>query len=432
MTIIGALSVTALRQSLLALAEMGVIPGIGRVLEDSAAKVGGQLRDAVLGEIPAFAESGNPDVLPALEQHAACHIQEIWRLFSGGEVGDFGFVATHAQLRAEQRFPLELSLHAYRCGHRVLSQWLRGCVAAAAPEALDSAVSAVADFAIEYTDTISSRATAAYVEHTRRLAEAEGDRRKELLHLLLAGYDEADGRVAGLLRRSGYLDQRQAYAVVTALPVNAAEMENAPRAQRLVSALADAFGGTPFRVLAGQHEGLALAILSDRRRQSGWTAAQSPVSRRIVPLLQLLGPSVLIGVSADHPSTAFIPKAFQEARDALFLASTAKRVVHFAELSLRERILQRAMDDIQPVPPPWAAHFAAANEKANGALVQTLHALAETNLNVQAAARRLGKHPNTIYARVERIIQITGHDPQNYYALTELLLASACWQMRSR
>jgi hypothetical protein len=108
-----------------------------------------------LAEVPVYSASGNPEILPGLNQHGPEHVAEIGRLFGGGEIGDFGFVRNHAQHRAEQRFPLEATLHAYRCGHRVLSQWLREAAIAVAHEGSERAVSAIADFAIEYTNTIS-------------------------------------------------------------------------------------------------------------------------------------------------------------------------------------------------------------------------------------------------------------------------------------
>ena len=202
-------------------------------------------------------------------------------------------------------FPLEISLHAYRCGHRVLSQWLRAAVTATLTAGIEQAVAAVADFSIEYANTISVIAAAEYVACTRALAEAEGNQRTELLTILLSGYDEADGRVARLLKRAGYLEQRQAYCVVLAQPVNAAEMEHPERAQRIIAALGDALAGTSIRLLAGVRNNVVTAILSDLRRQSGWTAPRSTLAQRVHGLLQVLGPSVLVGISADHPSTAF-------------------------------------------------------------------------------------------------------------------------------
>ena len=267
------------------------------------------LGDAVMAEIPAFRESANPDVLPGLEQHVHEHVREIRHLFGGGELGAFEFVIAHAQRRAEQRFPLEAGLHAYRCGHRVLSRWLREAASLAAPASSEPAVTAVADFAIEYTNIISTILASEYVARTRALAEAEGDQRTELLNTLLSGHDESDGRVARLLERAGYLEQRQAYCIVIAQSASPSEMENPERARRIIDAIAGATAGTTIRMLAGVRNNLVTAVLSDRRRQSGWTAELSNLAGRMHPLLQMLGPAVLVGISADHPSTAFLPRA---------------------------------------------------------------------------------------------------------------------------
>ncbi len=45
-------------------------------------------------------------------------------------------------------------------------------------------------------------------------------------------------------------------------------------------------------------------------------------------------------------------------------------------------------------------------------------------MNVQEAARRLDVHPNTIYARAEKLEELTGKDMLSWHDLTELLLAS--------
>ena len=420
---------TALRQVLERLAAAWVIPHAAPALEGSMKSVGAELRKAVLAEIPAFTSSGNPEIMPGMDLHAKDHLDEILRLFSGGAADDLDFVTAHAHRRAEQRFPLEATLHAYRVAHRVLSHWLREAAIAAGPKNLELAVSAVADFSIEYTNLISSVTTAEYVSHTRILAEAEGDRRTELLNILLSGYDESDGRVAQLLKRAGYLEQRQSYCIVVAQSTNASEMENPARAQRIVNAMTDAMAGTSIRALSGLRSNLAVAVLSDRRRQSGWTAPQSGLTERVRPLLLTLGPSVLVGASADHPSTSFLPKALNEASIALDFASVTQRVVHFSELPIRALLVHRGADYVRSAPPVWAQALIEADAKASGALVQTLRAVADADMNVQKAARNLGKHPNTVYARIERIKDVTGLDGQRYRDLTELLLAADCWRV---
>lgn len=417
-----------LRQILAQLAEISIVPHTQRVLEGSKRTAASKLREDVLAEISAFAASGNPDILPGLDHHVADHIEEIIRLFAGGEIGEFEFVKAHARQRAEQRFPLEAILHAYRCGHRVLSLWLREAVLDTGPKKSEQAVSAVADFAIEYTNIISAIVASEYVAHTRILAEAEGDRRTELLNILLTGYDESDGRVARLLRRAGYLEQRQAYCVAAVQSTSAAEMENPARVQRIVNAISEALIGSSVRVLAGIRNNVVIAVLSDKRRQSGWTAPQSNLADRIRPPLLVLGPAVLVGISTDQPSTSYLPKALHQATIALDFANVANRVVQFSSLPIRNLLVHYGADYVQAAPPRWVDTLVSADIKTDGILIQTLRAVADADLNVQKAARILRKHPNTIYARLERIKNLTGLDGQTYRDLSELLLAAECWQ----
>ena len=418
-----------LRRILALLAEAAVIPDAAAALAASRQKVASALRAAVLAEAPAFSASQNPDVLPGLNQHSGEHIGEILRLFGGGGVGAFDFVKTHAYRRAEQRFPLEAILHAYRCGHKVFARWLREAALEIHPANIEQAVSAIADFAIEYTNIASAIIAAEYVAHTRVIAEAEGDRRTELLSILLSGYDESDGRVAQILKRAGYLEQRQSYCVAVAQSTHPSEMENPARAQRIVSAISDAAAATSIRTLGGIRNNLVTFVLSDRRRQSGWTVSQSDFAERVRQVLLVLGPAVLVGVSGDHPSTSFLPKALHEANIALDFASVTRRVVQFSELPIRALLVQRGADQVRSAPPNWVAAFVSENARGAGTLVQTLRAVADADMNVQKAGRNLGKHPNTIYARLERIKDATGLDGQHYRDLTELLLAADCWRI---
>jgi hypothetical protein len=169
-----------LQQILSELVEISVIPHAAAALDGSMTTAAGDLRDYVLAEIPAFSASGNPEILPGLDHHVAEHIYEILRLLAGGEVGEFEFIKAHARRRAEQRFPLEAILHAYRCAHKTLSRWLREAALTTGPKNVERAVSAVADFAIEYANIISSIVASEYVAHTRMLllaADCWGSRR---------------------------------------------------------------------------------------------------------------------------------------------------------------------------------------------------------------------------------------------------------------
>jgi hypothetical protein len=417
----------ALRLTLAGLQPAGGLPATRRTLEAGRKAVAQALREAILAEVPAFSASGNPELLSDLDTHIAEHIEEMLRLLAGGEPGELDFVAAQARRRAELHFPLEAMLHSYRCGHRVLSQWLREILMAAHPARAEASISAVADFAIAYTNAISTRMASEYVAQTRLLAEAEGDRKTELLNILLSGHDEADARVAWLLKRAGYLEQRQSYCIAVVQSINPAEMELPGRAGRIVSAIGAAVAATPIRMLAGLRNNVVVAVLSDRRRQSGWTAPQTALAGRLRPLLLGLGPAVLVGLSSDQPSTSFLPKALNEAMIALDFASVTRRVVPFSELPIRNLMLHSGGAYVRSVAPGWIKALVDADAKAKGGLIATLHAVADADLNVQAAGRRLGVHANTVYARLARIRDLTGLDGQRHHDLVELLLAADCW-----
>ena len=76
--------------------------------------------------------------------------------------------------------------------------------------------------------------------------------------------------------------------------------------------------------------------------------------------------------------------------------------------------------------PGWAAVLDEADRRGKGKLVATLKAYADGDMNVLKTARALSVHPNTIYARMQRIADLTGINPLGYHALTEMLLAIEC------
>jgi sugar diacid utilization regulator len=413
-----------------ALRAYGVVPGVAQPLGDGLDTVRQALKQTVLDEVPAYSDSANPEILPDLVTHLHEHVGRITALLGGSRDGEFGFVGEYAERLAQQRFPLEALLHTYRCAHKVLSPWLRDIALAHADNTahVRRVVAAVADFAIEYTDTISTTATATYVNHTRLLAEAEGDRRTELLNILLHGYDESDSRAAQLLRRAGYLEQRQSYCVVAARSVDPREMESTARAQRMADSIGEALSATPLRTLIGIRDNLVVAVVSGTRRQSGWTAPQSLLADRLMPQLKKVGPAALIGMSNDVPSTSHIPRAAVEAKLALDFASFAERVMPYASVSLRQLLVSHARNGMQSALPAWLGDFARADYKARGKLSATLRAYADADMNVLQTAKLLSVHPNTIYARAQRITDITGRNPLSYHALTEMLLATECRQ----
>jgi hypothetical protein len=411
------------RDALRRLEAAGVVPAVQPALLADAGRMAAELRQAVLDETPAFTESGNPDVIPELEQHLEAHVRETCRLLGGGLPGDLAFVRDHAERRAAQKFPLDALLQSYSILHKTLANWIREAALEVADESahLRRVVAAITDFVIEYTGNAGNLLTSEYVHHTRRQAEAEADRRSALLNTLLDGYDEADQTASSLLRRTGYLQQRQSYCVAVARSVDPREMESAPRAQRMADAIAEAVAPTGVRSIVGIRDNHVVAVLSATRRTSGWTAPQSTVADRVFPALRKVGPAALIGLSNDAPSTSHIPKAANEARTALDLTSVGNRVQRYSDISLRQMLITRARSAAPVSPPAWAEKLVAAARR--GTLAATLRSYADCNMNAQKTAILLGIHPNTVYSRMQKIEAITGKNALQFHALDDLLLA---------
>ncbi|MGI9335155.1 MAG: PucR family transcriptional regulator [Gammaproteobacteria bacterium] len=418
----------ALNEALTRLSRSPFLAAAVEHLKANAAAIDAELSETVLATIPAFSESRNPDVLPDLARHGSQHTIELLRLLGGGRLGNFDYVREHARRRAEQHFPLEATLHAYRCGHKVFSRWLREAALAAVSSPVDAqqVVAAAADFSIEYTDAISTIAAGAYLSHTRLLADVAGDQRAQLLTILLDGYDESDGRVAKILRDAGYLDRRQSFCVAVARPVDPAEMLNPVRARRLTDSIDEILQRSQTRRVIDLRHNKVTIVFSHASRQSGWTAPHTALARRVTSDLSTVGNAALIGVSNDVPSTSQIPIAHREALLALELAGVARRVVQIAEIPARHLMLHLGGEAFQRVLPAWASEFYLADEKAGGALVATLRAYANADMNVLKAAQTLSVHPNTMYSRFQKISDITGLEARSYHALTDLLIVADC------
>ena len=385
-----------------------------------------RVREEVIAAIAVFGASAISELIADFEAHCRLTLQECWRLVGGGAVGDFHFVRVFARQCASQRFPIEAALQAYRCMLPLLSSWLAN--EAVNPKARNrkQAHAALAEFATQYCGAVSIAFAGAYNTHSSVFADAEGDRRAELLGILVGGFDETDARMVRLLKRAGYLEQRLRFCVVLAQATDPLEMENSARVQRIADALVECVAPLSVRVLVGVRSNLVTAVFSDARRLSGWTAPQTNLADRVKERLLALGPAVLVGLSSEQASPSLVQRGLHEATVALDFASVGDRVVPFSALSIRRLLIHRGIEYVQSALPPWFSKLRDADVKSQGELVKTLRAFADADMNVQAAARRLHLHANTVYGRLQRIEELTGLSPQRYHDLTHLLLAADC------
>ena len=171
------------RASLDTLRRAGVVPAVAERLRADTESANRAAVELTVEEVTAYTASGNPDVLPELRQHIAGHTEAVMALLADRNPDEVRFVTAHARRRAEQKFPLEALVHSFRCTHKALLPWIRNAsLAVASDDAhVQRVVAAVTDLLAEYIDSVGRLAINEYVAHTRRFAEAEGDRRTELL-----------------------------------------------------------------------------------------------------------------------------------------------------------------------------------------------------------------------------------------------------------
>jgi sugar diacid utilization regulator len=208
--------------------------------------------------------------------------------------------------------------------------------------------------------------------------------------------------------------------------VDPSEMLNAARARRLADAIEQLMADSPLRRIIDIRANKVTMVFSDIGRVSGWTQPRRSLAERVSELLQQVGNAALIGVSQDVPSTSHVPLAHRAASAALELADVTHRVVQFAEVPIQRLLLHVAGQEFRDLLPGWVGEFFMQDERARGALIATVRAYAHFDMNVLRVAQALGVHPNTIYARFERIFAITGLQPRYFAALATLLVVADC------
>ena len=100
--------------------------------------------------------------------------------------------------------------------------------------------------------------------------------------------------------------------------------------------------------------------------------------------------------------------------------------MQYSRVPFRDMLVKLAAHEIQRALPGWMDDFTKADKKARGTLRETLAAYADADMNVLKTAEALGLHPNTIYARMQKIADVTDLNPLTFHALNELLLATDC------
>jgi sugar diacid utilization regulator len=391
----------------------GVTEEIERVLaalerrEDELAEA---MLGAILGEIGSYERPSGEALMADVREHCRLHVDLLMRSLRAGrdaDRADLSFARDAAARRVHQGIPLDGLLQAFRVGHRTLWQ-------AIVDEASDSAAGreaaiALAGEAMEYIDLASTHVAEAYLRESGQLAELVQRRRRDLLENLLAGRVPDDDETESL----GLGLERDADLLVAVASLDAAA-ETDDRALAHASSSIAASIGSRALVVVRQDEVAAVLPLGRKTPEAIGVAldvARAGAEREH-------GIRMLIGVSGVCRGLGEVGRRYLEAHQALRRSNPDRPIVSLSELSPFEHLVASVDRSTRR---SIAMEAAPLTENDTGALMETLRAYLDSDLDVSRTADALYVHPNTVRYRLRRISDLTGLDTQRFSGLVELL-----------
>jgi sugar diacid utilization regulator len=390
---------------------------IAAAVEASLDKLVAAAAEAIWTQVPAYHDS----VDERLRDDVAVHVAAVFRVFLASLTddrparrADFANTRDQATRRVGQGISLADFLKAFRIGQLTLWQGVLDA-ARGDQEAREAALLLVAQL-MDVIELGSTVAAEAYVEaQQHRLAERDRVRR-DLIEDLLAGRTTFTGQKRSILAAAG-LGPDTRLLVTAAAPAG-----DAPDDQTLAQA-ASAMSGT--RDTAGSRLSMLrqeeiVGVLPVPR--GGAEAAVSSV-RRAYGQLRQQDVRLAIGVSTVHTGLHEVPDAYAEALVARDGLGASDGVLALPTLTAFEYLMLRESQTAQRLIRPEVKRFVVDDAATGGALIVTLLEYAASDLNAKIAAKRLHKHVNTAYYRLERIAERTGCDLRRLADVVELVIA---------
>jgi hypothetical protein len=371
----------------------------------------------IRAEVPGYMRAGGRLVEDVRDQ-VARHNQTMLTLFlaeRGETLEDFAFVRGAATRRARAGLALEDYVSAYRVGQQFL--WnamveLAGDTAAGREAALGLAMPLM-----RYIDSAATHAGRAYVEFQQSLAaDVDADcERRELLECLLSGEALRGPMLAAARRYSIGPDSRMLVAAAVpvgqsrdslVLPAASAAVARTELCARTLVVVRE----TEIVAVAVLYPGIDPADVCDKLE-----AARKALSQQGMPLA--------IGVSTLASGIGDLPRAYAEARASAELVCDGGGMAALPRLSTFDYFLMRADDTARRLVDTRVRAFVEEDHARGDALIETIRAFAEADLNPRLAAEHLWVHPNTVQYRLKRIEERTGRNPRNISDLLDLLIA---------
>src|SRR3954454_13204172 len=388
----------------------GVTEEIERVLaalELREGELAEAMLGAILGDIGSYDRPGGEALLSDVREHCRLHVDLLLKSLRAGrdpDRADLGFAREAAARRVHQGIPLDGLLQAFRVGHRTLWQAIVD-EAATSPAGREAAIRLAGD-AMEDIDLASTHVAEAYLRESGQLAELIQRRRRDLLENLLAGRlpDDAETETLGLgLERDADL------LVAVASLEEADDRALAQAANSIAAAI-----GSRALVVVRQDEVAAVLPLGGKSPAAiGVALDVARVSAEREHAIRML-----IGVSGVCRGLGEVGQRYLEPHQALRRSNPDRPIVSLSELSPFEHLVASSDRSTRT---SIAMEATPLTQNGNGALMETLRAYLDSDLDVGRTAEALFVHPNTVRYRLRRISEETGLDTQSFSGLVELL-----------
>ncbi|HEY4915743.1 MAG TPA: helix-turn-helix domain-containing protein [Solirubrobacteraceae bacterium] len=393
------------------------IQKVGRALLERNREIAQEMVTRIVEEVPAYrrVQAGVIDDVVLLSTATAEILGQALAAATPVQREDVPVVSEHAARRVRQGVPLDAFLHAYRAA--LFGYWDACAQEASQLRVTRHASLALARFALDAIDTITTHAAEAYLREETRLRTQSGREARDLLERLIHGQVLAAGR-----RHPAAPGLDPTAQLVTVV----GRVERAPG--RI--AAGDALQLARDTLERGAALGKATPLLTIRQGEIVIIAALRSPAETLDALLSVRQLTlqehhldVRYGLSAPAPGFAGVQRAYQEAVLALSYTTSQHPVVSLGELSSLECALVGADQATRSVIASKAARLAALSPQDLSVIEETVRAFAGADLSVARAAQHMHVHPNTVRYRLAHIATATGHDPRTFHGLVELTCA---------
>ena len=374
--------------------------------EAEADRISTAIFEGLRTEIPAYGAIQDPELIRDV-QAVSASIVTIWlRAIKTGEIDEdeLSPIRQGARRRVRQGVDLQSLLKAYRVAIRVMWRELLLSPEWRSPE-LAPLLAVLAEWALDFTDAMTTEVDTAYLDEQRRIAGEAELRRSSLLELVLAGRPD-DARLELMP------DLRRLHVVAVAEVSDDLPMERLDRVGAVLERQAQA------KLWTVRHK----AVVAVLRRAP---AEKRDVTLKLLEDLVASEPIVTrIGLGGDSAGPETTPLSYAEAHDALRIGKAlfgdSRRVHDFTSLGQYGIALREPL-----VADRWADSVLA--ERAAGLKkswsLPTLESYLVKRGNLKLVARELRVHVNTVKYRLAILRRQLGTRIDDGDVAVELLLA---------